>query len=104
MIYPRIDALGATKRRTKHAIMDGGYEPLTRPRLRGDTVGVGLSNPIHVVLLIALIAFWVVPAILTGRLAERKGRGFGVYLVASLLLGWLLPLLVALALPDRRAA
>jgi hypothetical protein len=61
----------------------------------------GLSNPIHLVLLIALIAFWVVPAVLTARLAERKGRSFGVHLVAALLIGWLIPLIAALILPRR---
>jgi hypothetical protein len=64
---------------------------------------MGLSNPVHIVLLLALVAFWVVPAILTVRLAARKGRSFGVYLVASLLIGWLIPLMAALILPTRRA-
>ena len=62
-----------------------------------------MSNPIHVVLLIALIASWVVPSVLTARLADRKGRSFSVYLVASLLIGWMIPLLAALILPDRHA-
>jgi hypothetical protein len=61
-----------------------------------------MSNPIHVVLLIALLAFWVVPAVLTARLAERKGRSFAVYLVVSLIIGWLIPLIAALIVPDRR--
>lgn len=62
-----------------------------------------MSNPIHVVFLIALIAFWVVPSVLTARLAERRGRSYAVYLVASLLIGWMIPLIAALILPDRRA-
>jgi hypothetical protein len=61
-----------------------------------------MSNPIHVVLLIALVAFWVVPAVLVARLAEHKGRSFVVYLVASLIIGWLIPLIAALIVPDRR--
>jgi ABC-type transporter Mla maintaining outer membrane lipid asymmetry permease subunit MlaE len=61
----------------------------------------GMSNPIHVVLLIALIAFWIVPALLTARLAERKGRSFAVYLVASLVIGWLIPLIAALVVAAR---
>jgi hypothetical protein len=65
---------------------------------------VGLSNPVHVVLLLVLIGLWVVPAVLTARLASRKGRSYGVYLVASLLIGWLIPLVAALILPTRRSA
>jgi hypothetical protein len=61
-----------------------------------------MSNPIHVVLLLALIAFWAVPSVLTARLADHKGRSFSVYLVASLLIGWMVPLLAALILPNRR--
>ena len=60
-----------------------------------------MSNPIHVTLLIALIAVWIVPSVLVARLAERKGRSFGIYLVAALLIGWLIPLIAALILPTR---
>jgi hypothetical protein len=60
-----------------------------------------MSNPVHVVLLLALLGLWIVPSVLTARLAERKGRGFGVYLVASLLIGWLIPLLTVLVVRDR---
>lgn len=61
-----------------------------------------MSNPIHLVLLLALLLFWVGPAVLAGRLAERKGRSFGVYLVVSLVIGWPIPLVVALIVPNRR--
>jgi hypothetical protein len=61
-----------------------------------------MSNPIHVVLLLALIAFFVVPAVLTAQFAARKGRSFAIYLIASLLIGWPVPLLVALVMPSRR--
>ena len=60
-----------------------------------------MSNPIHVVLLLALIAFFIVPAVLTAQFAARKGRSFGVYLIASLLIGWPVPLLVAFVMPNR---
>lgn len=63
-----------------------------------------MSNPIHVVLLFALIALWVVPSVLTARFADRKGRSFSVYLIASLLIGWVVPLLAALILPNRLAS
>ena len=61
----------------------------------------GLSNPIHVLSLVVLVALWIVPSILVARLAERKGRSFGVYLVASLLIGWLFPLIAALVIRPR---
>jgi hypothetical protein len=60
-----------------------------------------MTNPIHVVLLLALIAFFIVPAVLTAQFAARKGRSFAVYLIASLLIGWPVPLLVALVMPGR---
>jgi hypothetical protein len=41
-----------------------------------------MSNPIHVVLLLSLFAFWFGQAYLAGRLAAGKGRSFGLYLVA----------------------
>jgi hypothetical protein len=63
---------------------------------------IGLSNPIHLVALILVLAFWIGPAILAGRIAERKGRSFVVYLVASLVIGWPIPLLAAAVLPGRR--
>jgi hypothetical protein len=66
------------------------------------TLDLRHGNPIHVVLLIALLAFWVIPAVLTAQLAGRKGRSFAVYLVASLVIGWLIPLIGALVVPDNR--
>jgi hypothetical protein len=60
-----------------------------------------MSNPIHIVLLIGLIVFWIGPAVLAGRLAERKGRSFAVYLIFSLVIGWPIPLIAALILPGR---
>jgi MFS family permease len=62
-----------------------------------------VSNPIHLVFLLAILLLWVGPAVLAGRLADRKGRSFGVYLVAALVIGWPLPLLAALIVNDRRA-
>jgi hypothetical protein len=60
-----------------------------------------MSNPIHVVLLLALVAIFIVPAVLTAQFAARKGRSFAVYMIASLLIGWPVPLLVAFVVPNR---
>ena len=60
-----------------------------------------MSNPIHVVLLIALLILWIGPSVLVARLADRKGRSFAVYLIASLIIGWLIPLIAALVVPER---
>jgi hypothetical protein len=46
--------------------------------------------------LLVVVAVWIGGAVLVARLAERKGRSFAVYFVASLTLGWWLPLLAAL--------
>jgi len=61
-----------------------------------------MANPIHVLLLLALLVGYVLPAFLVGRLAMRRGRSFPVYLVASLIVGWILPLLAVLILPARQ--
>jgi hypothetical protein len=63
-----------------------------------------MSNPIHVVALLALLALWIGPAVLTARVAERKGRSFAVYLVVSLIIGWPIPLIAALIVPARHGA
>jgi hypothetical protein len=61
-----------------------------------------MGNPIHIAVVLALLAFVVAPAFLTARLAERKGRSFAVYLVASLMIGWPIPLLATLILRRER--
>jgi hypothetical protein len=63
-----------------------------------------MSNPIHLAALLGIIVLWLLPTILTARLAERKGRSFAVYLVVSLLIGWPIPLIAALILRPRKAA
>jgi MFS family permease len=55
-----------------------------------------MSNPIHVLLFAALLVGYVLPAALVARLAARRGRSFTIYLVASLLIWWVLPLAVLL--------
>lgn len=61
-----------------------------------------MSNPIHLVLFLVLIGGFVVPAILVARLADRRGHSFAVYLIASLVVSWVVPLIAVLVLPDRR--
>jgi hypothetical protein len=61
-----------------------------------------MSNPIHLAALLGIILLWLIPTILTARLAERKGRSFAVYLVVSLLIGWPIPLIAALILRPRK--
>jgi hypothetical protein len=57
----------------------------------------------HTFGLVFLLLFWLVPAFLVARLAERKGRSFAVYLIASLIIGWLFPLIAALIVRPRNA-
>jgi small-conductance mechanosensitive channel len=64
-----------------------------------------MSHPIHdVFFLIVLVALWILPALLTARLAQRKGRSFAAFLAACLLIGWPIPLIVALVMPTDRGA
>ncbi len=60
-----------------------------------------MSNPLHVALLVGLLLGYVIPAFMVGRLAARRGRSFVVYLVAGLAVGWIVPLVTALVLPNR---
>lgn len=56
----------------------------------------------HVIFLVlVLIVLWLIPALLVGRLADRKGRSFAAYFVVSLIIGWLVPLIVAILVPRR---
>jgi hypothetical protein len=50
---------------------------------------------------VVLIGIWIGPSVLTARLAARKGRSFVGYLIAALLISWVLVLLVVLVVPDR---
>ena len=60
-----------------------------------------MSSPIHLVVLLAVLGVYVGQAYLAGRVADRKGRNFGLYVVAGLVVGPLV-LLIALVLPRRR--
>lgn len=60
-----------------------------------------MSNPIHDVVLLVVLAVWIGPAYLAGRVANRKGRSFGLYMVAGLVIGPLV-LLGTLLLPRSR--
>lgn len=62
-----------------------------------------MSNPIHVVLLLLLFGLWFGQAYLAGRVAVSKGRSFGLYLTAGLVIG-LLVVLGTLLLPRRHIA
>jgi ABC-type microcin C transport system permease subunit YejB len=55
----------------------------------------------HALGLTVLLLLWLVPALLVAKLAERKGRSFAVYLVASLIIGWIIPLIAALIVRPR---
>jgi hypothetical protein len=61
----------------------------------------GVSNPIHVIVLLLVLCVYVAQAYLAGRVAAWKGRGFGIYLVAGLIIGPLV-LFIALVLPRSR--
>lgn len=55
----------------------------------------------HLFGLAGVLILFVLPALLVYRLAERKGRPGWVYLLASLLIGWPVPLLAALIVRRR---
>jgi hypothetical protein len=55
----------------------------------------------HAFGLIFLLLFWFIPALIVAKLAERKGRAFAVYLIASLIIGWVIPLIAALIARPR---
>ncbi len=51
--------------------------------------------------LLGVLVLWLAPAIVVYRIAERRGRPGWVYLVASLVIGWPVPLLATLVLPRK---
>jgi hypothetical protein len=61
-----------------------------------------MSNPIHTVFLLGVLALFVLPAVLVARMADRRGRSFAVYQIAGLIVGWIIPLLAVLILPARK--
>jgi MFS family permease len=60
-----------------------------------------MSNPIHILLLLGLLLGFVLPAVLVAWLADRRGRSFAAYLIASLVVSWIVPLIAVLILPNR---
>jgi hypothetical protein len=61
----------------------------------------GFTMPLWPVSVAACVIAWVVVAFVVGRFAARKGRPFVFYFVSSLVLGWPIPLIVALLVPGR---
>lgn len=62
---------------------------------------IGFVTPPWPVSLAVCVIAWVVVAFVVGRFAARKGRRFVFYFVSSLVLGWPIPLIVALLVPGR---
>jgi hypothetical protein len=82
---------------------DHGCPPLQRSHISLDACKIAfMSHPIHdAAFLIVLILFWLIPAVLIARLARTKGHSFGLFLIASLVIAWPIPLIVALVMPAR---
>jgi hypothetical protein len=55
----------------------------------------------RLVLFAVLVVLWIGPSYLVGRIAARKGRSFGAFFAAALLLIWPVVLVVALVIPRR---
>lgn len=55
----------------------------------------------ELVVLLVGIAVWAGLAYLIGRTAERRGRGFWPWFIASLVVSWLLVLAVLVVLPRK---
>jgi hypothetical protein len=64
---------------------------------------VGLDNPLHIIILLILLAVWLAPAYLVARLAARRGRSFAGYLVGGLFLGWIFSAVAAVFISVRPA-
>lgn len=60
-----------------------------------------VGNPIHLVVLLAVLGVYFGQAYLAGRVAARKGRSFALYMVAGLIVGPLV-LLGTLLIPRSR--
>jgi hypothetical protein len=61
-----------------------------------------VCNVIHdIVFLTTLAIFWLIPAFLVARLAERRGYSFQTCLIVALFVPWPITLLVVLIMPRR---
>jgi hypothetical protein len=61
------------------------------------------ADVVHGVLLVlVLAALWLLPSWLVAAYARRKGYSFALFLLLGLIVSWVLALLVALVLRDRR--
>jgi hypothetical protein len=56
----------------------------------------------HAFGLLGVLVLFILPAFFVYRLAESKGRTGWVYLIASLLIGWPVPLIAALVVRRPR--
>ncbi len=61
----------------------------------------GLNNPVHLLLLLMLVAAWLGPALLVARLAQRKGRSYALFLTGGLVVGWLFDAVAGVMLASR---
>lgn len=58
-------------------------------------------SPFEVVVFLVGVVVWIGLAVLIGRTAERRGRSFLGYFLASLVVSWLLVLAVLIVLPRK---
>jgi MFS family permease len=93
----------ATRFTTRASLGIGAVCVTNRPGLVRSFPGnpLTVSSLVHVVLLLALLVFYFGQAYFAGRVADRKGRSFSLYVVAALIVGPLV-LIVALVLPRSR--
>jgi hypothetical protein len=61
---------------------------------------VGISEVIGG--LLGVLLLWLLPSYLVARLAQRKGRSFGLWLGFALAFSWFALLIAILILPARR--
>jgi hypothetical protein len=60
------------------------------------------ANVVHLTFVVlVVVVLWLLPSFLVGRLAAGKGRSFAAYFIVSLIIGWLIPLIVALVVRPR---
>lgn len=62
---------------------------------------VRVESWVYIVFMLAFFGlFWVLPAFLVAKAAKNKQRSFVGFLIVSLIIGWIIPLLVVLVMKQ----
>ncbi len=62
------------------------------------------DNSVHIVILLVVLTIWIAPCWFVARYAARKGHPFWGFLLVGVFLSWIVELVIAFIVPDKRRA